>query len=436
MLENTLYSFLQKHGFQRTYWLAYSGGLDSRVLLRLCVKLRQQSPFTLKAIHIHHGLSPRADQWLQACQSTCEQESVDFVHLSLETQPLPGESVEEYARKHRYEKLAAILGPEDMLLTAHHQDDQAETVLLQLLRGAGPKGLSAMPAVKPLGQGLQGRPLLGITRAELLTYAEQEKLHWIEDEMNLDPHFSRNYLRHEILPLLKKRWPTVTATIARVAENCAEAQGLLDSFTNQDLAAVKIAKAATLSVSALLKLPPERQRACLRLWFEQRKVVLPSAVKLQQMLDTVLQASWDSTPCVAWGEVELRRYQDELYLLPRLPPHDKDGKYAWNLVNPLAIPGVGRLAARAANGVGLSRAVKAVEVRFRQGGEVFRLAKGNHHELKKFFQERGIPPWRRDRLPLVYVGDELAAIPGYLVVEQFKAGPEEGGHELILVSNP
>lgn len=431
MLQSTLQTFLNHHGTHRSYWLAYSGGLDSRVLLHLCVELRKQKPFSLKAIHIHHGLSPQADHWLAHCQQVCEQEQVDFLHFAIDASPSAGDSLENHARQQRYEKLAAVLAPGDMLLTAHHQDDQAETVLLQLLRGAGLKGLSAMPEVKTVGSGLHGRPLLSFTRAELKAYATAQQLTWVEDELNRDPHYTRNYLRHDIMPLLKKRWPTVTAAIARVANHCAEAQQLLDSVAVLDIEQIKGTQPGTLSVRRLLELDPIRQKLILRFWIEAQGVLLPSTVKLQQILQDVLPARGDSSPCVTWGQVELRRYQDELYLLPTLPAHDKERVYVWNLTQPLSIPGIGELNAQPSKGSGL-KAVSTVEVRFRQGGETYRLANGNHHDLKKFYQEQNIPPWQRDRLPLIYVQDELAAIPGYLIVEPFKAQSGEEGYVLIV----
>lgn len=415
MLIDVLYAFLKCHGFDRTYWLAYSGGLDSRVLLRLCIEIRKQFPFALKAVHVHHGLSPQADQWLTHCQQVCVQEQVDFIYFMLKTSPSVGESIEEYARRHRYQQLAQVITAGDMLLTAHHQDDQAETVLLQLIRGAGPKGLSAMPKVKNFSVGLLGRPLLTVTRTSLRAYAEAQQLNWVEDELNIDAQYSRNYLRHQIMPLLKDRWPSVTTAIARAADHCAEAQTVLTHFAAENMAKVKGSQPNTLSIQRLLALEPMQQRLMLRFWFEQQQVLLPSTMKLSQILRNVLPARPDGSPCVTWGKVELRRYQNELYLLPALLPQDKKRRYHWDLQQPLSIPGIGTLIAHS----NLMK-IAAVEVRFRQGGERYRLATGHHHPLKKFFQEQKIPPWLRDRLPLIYVEDELAAIPGYLVVDQFK----------------
>lgn len=434
MLLTTLHSFISKQGFKRGYCVGFSGGLDSQVLLHLCVALRAQHDFPLRALHVHHGLSPYADAWLAHCKSICEHYGVDFESHALTIKPVSGESIEEFARKHRYQYLEQALKPEEVLLTAHHEDDQAETLLLQLLRGAGPKGLSSMPKIKPSGLGYHGRPLLAVTRAALKEYAELYELLWIEDELNDDLHYSRNFIRHEILPLLKKRWPTVTASIARSAGHCAEAQQVLDDLANQELKHLQGTVENTVSVKTLLDLPEPRQRLMLRIWMEEQGYTMPSSVKLQQILSDVLWAKWDATPCVNWGQVELRRYQDDLYLMKALAEHDVKRSYEWDLKSPLEMEGIGKLEALPVQGKGLKMTTDKVAVRFRQGGEVYALAKGNHHELKKFFQEKNIPTWLRDRLPLITIDDELAAVPGYLIVDKFKAKLGEEGYELRMTS--
>jgi tRNA(Ile)-lysidine synthase len=427
---SSLHNFIKEWGFNRTYWLAYSGGLDSHVLLDLCMQLRKTQPFNLRVVHVHHGLSPNADQWTQHCQQTCAQYSIELLCLRVDARPPEGESLEAYAREKRYQALEQVLPAHDILLTAHHQDDQAETILLQLLRGAGPKGLAAMPRIKSLGQGLQGRPLLDCSRRDLQAYADAQALSWVEDESNQDSHYPRNFIRHELLPLLKTRWPAVEANLARSAAHCAEAQNLLHDFASQDLAQLAGSRPHTLSVKRLLELSLPRQRLSLRSWFENRGVQAPNSAKLFQIQQDVLQASWDSCPCIAWGAIELRRYQDDLFLLPLLPAHDVAQVYTWDLAQPLSIAGLGQLRRVAIPGQGLCPRIQQLEVRFRQGGEVFRKANGQHHELKKFFQEQGIPPWERDRLPLLWVKDELAAIPGYFIVDAFRAPSGEVGNGL------
>ncbi|HSW70676.1 MAG TPA: tRNA lysidine(34) synthetase TilS [Gammaproteobacteria bacterium] len=422
-----LQALIQDYGFERNYWLAYSGGLDSQVLLQLCVRLRELQPFSFRAVHVHHGLSQHADRWLAHCLASCEKVQVELTCLRVDARSPQGLSLEAYARQKRYEALRKILGPQDILLTAHHQDDQAETLLLQLLRGAGLKGLSAMPSVKAFGQGLLLRPFLETTGAELAVYAKAEQLVWVEDELNQDLHYPRNLLRHEILPLIKKHWPMATKTLARAAGHCAETQDLLAYFADQDLEQIRGASPSILAIKPLLKLSSARQRLVLRRWLEVQGVLMPSAVQLAELQQAVLQAREDSRPFLVSGQVELRRYQNQLYLISPLQPHDTSLVYSWNLKQALAIPGIGNLKASAQKGKGLQQEIQQVEVRFRQGGEVYRLQNGQHHPLKKFFQEQAIPSWKRDRLPLLYFKTSLVAIPGYFVSAPFQAKPEELG---------
>jgi tRNA(Ile)-lysidine synthase len=429
MLEDLLQFFLQQYGFDRTYWVAYSGGLDSHVLLHLLVHLRKNHPFSLRAIHVHHGISPHADEWLQHCQDICRAYEVELLCEKVIAKPVAGESLEEHARQKRYAKLSAVLTTDDILLTGHHQDDQAETFLLQLLRGAGPKGLSAMPEIKTLGEGTLARPLLGVAREELRTYAEKHGLSWIEDELNLDLDYPRNFLRYQVLPLLKSHWPAATVTIARSAKHCAEAQKLLEDFGRLQLTQVLGSKPRTLLVKQLLELSSPHQRLVIRNWLESQQVSLPNAAKLYEIQTAVLKAKPDSMPCVSWGGVEVRRYQDDIYVMPTSKPYKSKQVWRWSGQNDLIIPELGKLEANQALGSGLKAGLD-MEVRFRQGGEVYSLASGRHHELKKLFQEKNIPTWERDRVPLIHMAGELAMVPGILLVDKFKAKELEAGLEI------
>lgn len=411
-LFNSLKAFFQEYGFSRTYWIAYSGGLDSRVLLQLCVVLRTELPLKLQAVYVNHGLSPNAAIWAEHCENTCRALQVDFQYKTINAKPEIGESPEEAARLGRYAVFAELLAPDDLLLTAHQQDDQAETLLLQLFRGAGPKGLAAMPKAKPFAKGLHLRPLLDYTRQDLEEYAKVHGLQWIEDESNLNTHFTRNFLRHDIVPMLKKRWPTVIKTLARAAENCAEAVEIMEDIAQKDLLeSVDIIKnKRLLSVTKLAALSPARQRQVLRAFIYELKFPLPSAVKLKQIQHDFLQAREDKLPCMQWGNAELRRYNDYLYLMHRLLPHDALAVFYWDMQQPLTIPGVGDL--HVTKNISQD---KQVIVRFRQVGEVCQLpGRKHHHELKKLFQLWKIPPWERDRVPLVFLEDQLIAVAGYI----------------------
>lgn len=406
-LVNAVTDFVRAYGSTSTYWIAYSGGLDSHVLLHLFAKLRAAYPLKLRAVYINHGMSPHAAQWAEHCAEVCRALDVELVQRQLATFVPDQTSPEDKLRQARYQLFADLMAPNDLLLTAHHQSDQAETVLLQLLRGAGPKGLAAMPRIKPFAAGLHGRPLLDFARADLEQYAQAHQLHWVEDESNANPQFTRNFLRHQVMPVLMQRWPTVTKMLARSAEHCAQTQDMIEAMTQQDLAVVSGSVEQTLSVKKLLQLDSNKQSHVLRAWILQRNFPLPSQVKMQQILQDVLLAREDKTPHIAWGGVEIRRYRDNLYLMSCLPEHDANQVIAWDMRSPLVLPDIGELHAQ-------GEPVSDVTVRFRQGGEVLQLAgRKHHHELKNLFQSWGVPPWQRERVPLIYVGEKLAVVAGF-----------------------
>jgi tRNA(Ile)-lysidine synthase len=299
------------------------------------------------------------------------------------------------------------------------------------MRGAGPKGLSAMPSIKPFAKGFHGRPLLDVPKAMIESYASEHTLQWIEDESNLNVDFSRNFLRHDILPLLKKRWPSVADTLSRVAEHCSDAQNFIDNAMDEHLASVK--SGAGLSISALLNLPELSQRYVLRRWFSILRFPIPSVVKMQQIQQSLLLAAEDKMPHIMWGHVELRRYQDTLYAMQKLLKHDEQIIYTWDFKQDLLLPNVGKLTAHVVMGQGLRCDITSVTVRFRQGGECCRLPGRNfHHDLKKLFQQWGVPPWERARIPLLFAEDKLIAVVGYYIDSEYEAKPSENGLALCL----
>ncbi len=428
-LVKSIQDFCLAQGFDNTYWIGYSGGLDSHVLLHLIASQRMLYPIKIRVVHINHGLSPNAQNWAVHCASVCKQLEVDFISQTIFIPPNTAKSIEELAREGRYKVFSELLVKNDVLLTAHHQDDQAETVLLQMLRGAGPKGLAAMPRKKILAKGFHIRPLLDFSRNDLQAYAEENQLKWIDDESNHNSNFTRNFLRHEILPLLKNRWPSVSATLSRVAENCAETQQLLDETVKKDLEFVLHSEdsllsqqdqqenaPAILSIKKLTQLDSVRQRHVLRAWLNQLNFPIPPAVKLQQIQRDMLQAREDKMPHFAWSGIELRRYQNHLYAMRSLPPHDVTQVYDWDFSQPLVLPNIGTLRAEHC----LEKTLQKVSVRFRQGGETLQLPdKAFHQSLKNLFQEWGVPPWERDRVPLIYIDKQLAAVVGYAVSSKF-----------------
>jgi tRNA(Ile)-lysidine synthase len=416
--------------------VAFSGGVDSCVLLHALCALRKELPWRLGAVHVDHGLQSASASWAHHAEKFCEGLNVPCAveRILITVTEIREHGLEAAARQARYACLARHVGAEEVLLTAHHVDDQAETVLLQLLRGSGTHGLAAMPEIAPFSAGRLARPLLGFTRTQLADYAEREKLQWVDDPSNRDPRFARNYLRHQVFPLLDARWPGAARQIARAATLSAEAAGLLDAVAQADWQACRAEDPSALSVTALRQFAPPRQRNLVRYWLRQQGFQAPSALHLDHILAQVEREPRTRHAVVRWPEAEVRRYRNELMALRPCQELDSTLSLAWNLNEPLEIPGMGLLHAIATRGDGLSqeRIGKApLTVGWRQGGETCLLpGRVHHHKLKKLLQEAGVPPWVRQRLPLVYANGELAAIGDRWVCEPYAARAGEPAWKL------
>jgi len=431
VIQSVLLCLSAAPGIKR-YWLAYSGGIDSHVLLH--VLANHQHIFgdaKFQAVHINHALSPQADQWAEHCRLTCERLQIPFIDIDVDATPRPGESPEARAREVRYQAIERLIKPDDCLLTAHHQDDQVETLLLQLVRGSGPKGLAAMPEWASFHNGHLARPLIHVRREDIHVYAAANQLKWITDESNLDLKFDRNFIRHEIVPRLTQRWPSLAQTISRSARYCAEAVEILDHDARQVLESINPNAQPYLPVSRLLQLSKAQQRNTLRYWIHQHGKNTPSSTRLEQVTEQLLHAAPDASPKVGWQGCELRRYRDQLHIMSPLPSVNADEALEWNIAHPVVINAIGELSARPAVGAGVAKRYVSdsnLSVRFRKGGESIQPAgRPQHHTLKKLFQERGIPPWIRDRIPLIYIDDQLAAVGNLFVGQQFSAENGEDG---------
>ncbi len=413
--------------------VALSGGLDSTVLLHALHALREAGLIgpTLDAIHVHHGLSPDADAWSRHCVNLCSALGVPLRVREVSVERFAASGLEAAARHARYAALEQETGAGDCLLMAHHADDQAETLLLQLVRGSGPHGLAAMPAQRQFGGGRLARPLLPYRRQQLAAWATTQGLDWVEDESNRQARFDRNFLRLQVVPLLEQRRPGVALTLSRSARLCGEATALLDELAAEDWRRAATEHPRELTWSALSGLSQRRRRNLLRYWIAASGFALPSAGRLEQMAHDFWSADPDRQPSMAWGDAELHRYRDRLFLMERRPAPDPDFVRQWDLEVPLDLPGGGRLVTERCRGAGLSAARVegvGVEVRLRRGGERCRPQGRNAtHTLKKLLQELGVPPWQRDRIPLLYVGDELVAVADRLLCEGFAAGPDAAG---------
>ena len=427
---DSLYRQLLPHPAS-AYRVAYSGGLDSHVLLHALVRLRERLVVDIGALHVNHALQTNADRWEEHCRLVCEALGVGYESLRVDAAASPGESPEAAARDARYAAMTGWLPAGACLLSAQHRDDQAETLLLQLLRGSGVNGLAAMPRVSEFGRGQLLRPLLAFTRRQLQVYAEANGLHWIEDPSNRDPAFDRNFLRARIFPVLQERWPAATAALSRSAAHCAEASDLLQQLAERDLASLRGSSTGRLSLAGLGELPQQRQRNVLRHWIRQTTAAMPSTAVLARICNDILRSRRDAAPCVRWGGHELRRYRDDLYLLKQRPEAGSSTDIEWRLSAPLCLPdegGVLNALPQTGRGIRASAVGTGVRVSWRRGGErCLPAGRGQHHSLKKLFQERGIPPWERSRIPLIYINDQLAAVAGLWVCEPFHARPSEPG---------
>ncbi|MCK5723412.1 MAG: tRNA lysidine(34) synthetase TilS, partial [Gammaproteobacteria bacterium] len=317
-------------------WVAYSGGCDSHVLLHSLVSLRSEIKAEIKAIHINHGLSPLANEWEDHCRKICEQLAVPYLAITVDARA-KNNSPEEAARHARYAEWKKLLNKNEVLLLAHHQDDQAETVLIQLLRGSGVKGLAAMPAQQDFSQGLLCRPMLGFLREEIYSYAVDQGLNWIDDPSNFDTDFDRNFLRHDVIPLLETRWPSLKKTLSRSAIHQAEADQLLTELAFQDWH--HIHENNQINISALVNLSEKRQRNVLRYWIADIcELILPDTVHLQRILNEVLTAAEDARPEVIWRGGEVRRYQGRLYAQEKLVKVPGNFMLVWSdIETPLAL---------------------------------------------------------------------------------------------------
>ncbi len=411
-------------------FVGFSGGLDSTVLLHRLSQIPVLAS-KLSAIHVHHGLSLHADAWLLHCQTICASLSIPITVRVVEFEQRF--NLEEHARKARYDAFLALIGENDGLLLGHHADDQAETLLLQLLRGAGVDGLAAMPAIKPLGLGQLLRPFLKCSRAALEAYAHVHKLTWIDDESNQDSTFSRNYLRHQVMPLLRDRWPGVVNNLARTALHCQDAKANLHALAELDCPEL-IAPSDTLSISPLLIEKTQdhaRLGNVLRTWLINNDVRLPSTATFNRIIHEVIDADKDAVPCVEWEGVRIRRYRDKLYLLKQEPIVTGSTLDWHNFPAPLEINHQNLCATLSKTGLFVPLNSR-VQIKFRQGGEQL-CSHGQTKTLKKLLQEWHVPPWQRDTIPLVYVGDELVAVVGFAIDDRFYTKNQANTYQIDLV---
>lgn len=381
--------------------VAFSGGPDSGALLHA---LALQSPRPdMRAIHVDHGLQAQSGAWAMHCRRICDDLEVPLEVLRVTVDLSRGEGVEAAARRARYEAFAASLRPGERLVVAHHRDDQVETVLLKLLRGAGPEGLSGMRALRPLGAGLLWRPLLDLPREALLEHVANHDLSAVHDPSNDDPRIARGYLRGTILPALLAKWPQASTSIAHSARLCMEAADTLREAWMDALETVRQPE-GTLDAAGWLALPPAWRAPLLDHWLHTHGLSAPTTAQRDQLERQARESGAERLPLVSWLDTEVRVWRGRLWAMRRLPAFDAAWTAAWS-GEPLRLAGGGVLS------LGGARLAHPLEVRYRRGGETLR-PDGDRHtrELRDLFQQGAVPPWRRPRMPLLWSGKALVAV--------------------------
>jgi tRNA(Ile)-lysidine synthase len=404
--------------------VGFSGGLDSTVLLHALASLRHAQGYSLSAVHVHHGLSPQADSWAGHCRTVCAALDIPLSVVRVHVRSM-GHGLEAAARQARYRVFTQL--DTDALALAHHADDQAETVLLQLLRGATVRGMAAMPEARPLTTHIQLlRPFLGLRRARLQDYARAHGLAWVEDESNLDPSLARNRLRHTLLPPMEAALPGLTQALARSAVQCAEWADLLDALADLDAAAS--VEAEGLAVARLQALPQARGRNLLRRVLEQAGV----EVRRQPMVEAMrqlCQAGRNAQVRVDFGELSVVRFRDRVQVVPQAVFAPVPFlEMPWHGEALLELGTAGRLRFSAATGEGVLLRGDRVVIRHRRSGDRLRLrADQPRRPLKDLLREAGMPTWQRPWLPLVEVDGQLAWVAGLGATAEYRAAADQPG---------
>ena len=399
------------------YWVGFSGGADSTALLQALYECREQLSAPVHAIHFHHGLQEAASAWQEHCESFCEDRDIPFQSEKLEINLEGRSSLEEESRNCRYRAVARILGDQEMYLTAHHAEDQAETLFLNLMRGSGIEGLAGIPVLRNLENGWVARPLLDCNRADLVAYLEERALEWLTDPSNEDTAFDRNYLRQELFPVLEKRWPGLVRRLTRTARNArisASAMAIFIENQSGDLISDKL----KMPLQKLLELDPEMQTLIFRQWLRKHEVpVLPES-RLREFLAQLDSTQVTSQAEVQWEDWMIKRYQRDLWLHRRKPfiaCPETEWKNGMELdIGPDA--GFLRLIGKPAPVPG------SWLVRARNPGDRIRLLpNGPSHKIKQFFQTAFIPPWMRSGIPLLEWDGEVAALGDWVFSHSFQA---------------
>jgi tRNA(Ile)-lysidine synthase len=412
----------------RRIYIAFSGGMDSHVLLHLCAS---SAAFKKKitAVYVDHGLQKEAENWPKHCQLVAEGLGVSFMAIRVNASARRGESPEEAARNARYKALKTFIDIDALMLLAHHREDQLETVLLQLFRGSGLRGLSGMPQRIEFGKGFILRPLLETSKLDMIEYAEKHQFNWAEDPSNQSCNFDRNLIRHTILPLLKQRWPSLDKTVSRSAKHCLDAQYLLNESLSQTFNLAYNSLDKSIDLQKLKQLTSRQINWMLRHWLETQKLKPPRQKVLQAILEQLIYASEDAKPKLQHQDHFIVRYQQKLFCISALTFQRELNRVDWPTEQTELQMANGFKLSRVESESGISKRLwhsAIVTVSNRQGGEKIKLpGKMNHQDLKKLYQEAHIPPWERNVRPLIFLNSQLAAVADLWIAEwAWTEGPD------------
>ncbi len=402
-----------------TYRVGFSGGADSTALLHALKQLESQLETPIQAIHVNHGIHDHADRWQEHCERFCRQQGIALVSLSINIDRNTGLGLEAEARHLRYQAMSALLKPGDSLLTAHHADDQAETLLLNLMRGSGVDGLSAMPHCRPLGAGVLQRPLLNFENSELINYLQENNTTWIEDPSNQVLNHDRNFVRHQIMPLLESRWQGVNKRMLLTCNSLAETRTLLEHVADEYLDQYQCHR-FVLQVAEHLREEPALFKLAIRRWLKQTDAPPIPARSLEALYDQVFHAGEGHRICIQWGGWLLRLHQNQLWLQQDVEILPCPG-VAWP-AGQAAIDLGGEYGQLTLAGANVQGPPEAIVVSNRQIRKNNVIRQGAHHKnLKNLFQAAGIPGWFRDSIPLCELKGKLVAIGDWCFDDQFAA---------------
>ena len=409
------------------YWVAFSGGADSTTLLHAMTRISGELGTEVRAIHINHGIHSHADDWQTHCERHCHELGITLVQKTVDVEIAARQSPEAQARSARYSAMLAAVNDNDMLLTAHHADDQAETMILNLMRGAGVDGLAAMQPIRAAGAAWLGRPLLNWRRQQLRRYLAEENIEFVDDPSNDDRSIRRNFVRHEILPRLEQMWPASTGQLNKSAAHVRSASMILKSLASADLGICQGAYSYEINLHRLRGFDLDRQALIIRQWAREHGLHTPDQRQMSELLRQLANARVENALCMEWPGVQVHHYRSSLYIMPALPEVLEGWQMEWTGQNSITLPAAsGELSLQGGNGSPFAE--MPLQVHARGGSErLLPVGQAHHKSLKQLFQAAGIPPWLRSRIPLLSRNGECLAVGDIWLDQAFAEQLSESG---------